>query len=274
MDEKRVRVLVAKPNCHQEDIASAAAARAFVEANLEVVSAAPRSSVPAIAAAAVREGATMIALFAPALAAEDLCTRLLVELKQRRITLRVVVLGASDPKKLLATGIDAAFGSGEAPRAIAEAVVALARHAPPPPSRATVVGLDHVAICVADLEAASQVFARVLGIAPAHREIVEEQHTEATFFDLGNGASLELICPKGGNAGLEKFLEKRGPGLHHLALRVDAVDASLRDLHSFGIATIDARARSGARGHRVAFLHPKSTAGVLIELVEAPKEHA
>lgn len=274
VDEKRVRVLVAKPNAHGEEVASAAAAQSFAEAGLEVIAAAPRASVSAIATAAMGEGAAVIALFAPALAAEALCAHLLAELKERGSAIRVVALEAGDPAKLLATGIDAAFGSGEAPRSIAEAVAALARRAPAPPSRPAIVGLDHVAICVADLEAASQVFARVLGLAPVHREYVEEQHVEATFFDLGNGASIELISPKGGNAGLEKFLEKRGPGLHHLALRVDAAEPGLQALQSLGIATLDARARGGARGHRVAFLHPKSTAGVLVELVEHPKEHA
>jgi methylmalonyl-CoA/ethylmalonyl-CoA epimerase len=80
-------------------------------------------------------------------------------------------------------------------------------------------------------------------------------------------ANLELISPRG-NETLAKFLEKRGPGLHHIAIEVEGIDAALVFLKSIGVKLVDETARPGARGHKVAFLHPKATGGVLVELVE------
>lgn len=132
--------------------------------------------------------------------------------------------------------------------------------------------LDHTALCVPDLAAATALFAQLLGQPVAHREQVASQGVQAAFFDFPNGASLELVSPDaavGGNAGLDKFLTSRGPGLHHLALRVEGLDALLVRLDQQGVALIDKVSRPGARGHRVAFVHPKALGGLLLELVEA-----
>jgi methylmalonyl-CoA/ethylmalonyl-CoA epimerase len=111
----------------------------------------------------------------------------------------------------------------------------------------------------------------ILGQHVSHRENVPAQKVDAAFFDFPNGASLELVCPAG-NAGLEKFLEKRGDALHHLALRVKDLDEVLKRLEARGVPLIDKVGRPGARGHRVAFLHPKAFGGTLLELVEAREE--
>ena len=97
------------------------------------------------------------------------------------------------------------------------------------------------------------------------------QKVDAAFFDFPNGASLELVAPRG-NEGLEKFLAKRGDALHHLALRVKDLDALLTRLDAAGVPLIDKVSRPGARGHKVAFLHPKAFGGTLLELVEAHDE--
>jgi methylmalonyl-CoA/ethylmalonyl-CoA epimerase len=132
--------------------------------------------------------------------------------------------------------------------------------------------LDHAAIAVKDMDAALALFAEILGQPVAHREHVAAQKVEAAFFDFPNGASLEIIAPvaEGANAGVQKFLEKKGDGLHHLALRVNGLDALLSRLDAKGVPLIDKVSRPGARGHRVAFLHPKAFNGaLLLELVEA-----
>jgi methylmalonyl-CoA/ethylmalonyl-CoA epimerase len=135
--------------------------------------------------------------------------------------------------------------------------------------------LDHTAICVKDMDAAVALFEALLGKKAAHREKVASQKVSAAFFDFPNGASLELVSPDaslGGNPGLEKFLEKRGDALHHLALRVRDIDAVLDALAARGVPLIDRVSRPGARGHKVAFLHPKAMGGTLLELVEAHEE--
>jgi methylmalonyl-CoA/ethylmalonyl-CoA epimerase len=126
--------------------------------------------------------------------------------------------------------------------------------------------IDHVAICVADTDQAIETYKRVLGLHPETREVVESQKTEATLLPIGE-TSIELISPKG-NEGLEKFLAKRGPGIHHIAVEVEGIEAALATLTALGVPLIDQSPRKGARGHKVAFLHPKATGGVLIELVE------
>jgi methylmalonyl-CoA/ethylmalonyl-CoA epimerase len=132
--------------------------------------------------------------------------------------------------------------------------------------------LDHTAICVEDMDASIALLEELFGQKVAHREQVASQKVSAAFFDFPNGASLELVSPEkslGGNAGLEKFLEKRGDALHHLALRVTNLDELLQRLQARGVPLIDRVSRPGARGHRVAFLHPRAMGGTLLELVEA-----
>jgi methylmalonyl-CoA/ethylmalonyl-CoA epimerase len=126
--------------------------------------------------------------------------------------------------------------------------------------------IDHVAVCVADIDAALDTYGAVFGLEGRERETSAALATEAVLVPIGEG-NLELISPRG-NPGLEKFLEKRGPGLHHIALEVEGLDAALLFLKSLGVPLIDETPKVGARGHRIAFVHPKATGGVLVELVE------
>ena len=137
-----------------------------------------------------------------------------------------------------------------------------------PGSMIKIKRIDHVSICVADLAGTSQRLQALLGLQAGAPEWVESQKTEVAFLPVGE-SSLELVTPRG-NEGLARFLEKRGPGLHHIALEVEGLDDALAFLAALGVPLIDPVARAGGRGHRVAFVHPKATGGVLIELVEAP----
>lgn len=131
--------------------------------------------------------------------------------------------------------------------------------------------IDHVAVCVPDIDAAAAKYKEVLGLEGKEREVVASQKTEAMLLPLGE-SSLELISPKG-NETLVKFLEKRGPGLHHIAVEVEGIEAALVFLKGIGVPLLDETPRKGARGHKVAFLHPKATGGVLVELVEPDEVH-
>jgi methylmalonyl-CoA/ethylmalonyl-CoA epimerase len=141
--------------------------------------------------------------------------------------------------------------------------------APPDLLAGLVVGIDHIGVCVGDMDAHAGLWSGLLGLAVAHRECVDVQQTEAAFIDPpGGGATVELVSPLAGNAGLTKFLGKRGAGLHHLAFAVTDIAEALRRLDAAGVALIDREARRGARGHLVAFLHPKALGGTLVELVQ------
>jgi methylmalonyl-CoA/ethylmalonyl-CoA epimerase len=126
--------------------------------------------------------------------------------------------------------------------------------------------IDHVAVCVPDIDEAAARWRAVLGVEPASRELVASQKTEAALLPLGD-TSIELIAPRG-NEGLDRFLEKRGPGLHHIAVEVEGIEKAIALLEALGLPVIDKVPRKGARGHKVAFVHPKATGGVLVELVE------
>jgi methylmalonyl-CoA/ethylmalonyl-CoA epimerase len=129
--------------------------------------------------------------------------------------------------------------------------------------------IDHVAVCVADVDEAVATYKQVLGLEPTVRETVASQKTEAVLLPVGplGETSIELISPRG-NDGLEKFLAKRGPGLHHIAVEVEGIEDALATLKALGVPLVDETPRRGARGHKVAFLHPKATGGLLVELVE------
>jgi methylmalonyl-CoA/ethylmalonyl-CoA epimerase len=130
----------------------------------------------------------------------------------------------------------------------------------------TIKKIDHVAVCVADIDQAAALWEKTFGLAVKEREVVASQKTEAALLPIGEG-NVELISPRG-NDGLARFLEKRGPGLHHVAVEVEGIESALAFLKALGVPLIDEAPRKGARGHKVAFVHPKATGGVLVELVE------
>jgi methylmalonyl-CoA/ethylmalonyl-CoA epimerase len=136
-------------------------------------------------------------------------------------------------------------------------------------------GIDHVAVLVPDIDRALEPWLRMLGLTAGPRETVTAQKTEAAFVLTPEeaGACVELIAPAGENAGLRKFLEKNGDKhtLHHIAFAVDDLSSALRELDQAGVPLIDKVPRPGARGHQVAFLHPRATGGVLVELVSSER---
>ena len=126
--------------------------------------------------------------------------------------------------------------------------------------------IDHIAIAVSDITASAAKYQELFGVAAQDREVVASQRTEVALLPFGE-TRMELISPAG-TEGLAKFLEKRGPGIHHVALEVEGIEAALLLLKSLGVPLVDETPRIGARGHKVAFVHPKATGGVLVELVE------
>ena len=129
--------------------------------------------------------------------------------------------------------------------------------------------LDHVAVAVADLDAAVTLYRDVLGLPVTGREFVADQKVNVAFVGEEPGR-IELVCPSSPDSAVAKFIEKKGEGLHHVAVRVHDLDGTLARLKEKGVALIDQAGRPGAHGTRVAFLHPKGARGVLLELVELP----
>ena len=127
--------------------------------------------------------------------------------------------------------------------------------------------IRHIAIAVRSLEEAVPAYRKLLGDQEGTEEIVEEQKVKAVFFSAGE-SRIELLEATGPDSPIAKFLERRGPGLHHIALTVPDLESALEELKQAGMVLIDEKPRAGAGGERIAFVHPENFSGVLMELVE------
>ena len=129
-----------------------------------------------------------------------------------------------------------------------------------------VLGVDHIAIAVKDLDAATQLW-KEMGLRIGSREVVEDQGVEVQMMYAG-ATRIELVFPIREDSPIQAFLDKRGAGLHHLALAVDDCAAATEELVRKDVRMINTEPKTGAHQTRIAFVHPKSTTGVLTELVE------
>jgi methylmalonyl-CoA/ethylmalonyl-CoA epimerase len=127
--------------------------------------------------------------------------------------------------------------------------------------------IDHIGVATDDLDGAIALYQGTLGMPVAHRETVESQGVEAVLLDVGEG-HVELLRPLGPDTPVGRYLDRKGPGLHHVAYAVADIEGVLGKLKEAGIEMIDSEPRVGIRDSRVAFVHPRSTGGVLTEIVE------
>jgi len=132
--------------------------------------------------------------------------------------------------------------------------------------------IDHIGVAVEDLDESIALYRDHLGMREQHRETVEEFGVEAALLEIG-GSHVELLTPTQPDSGVAKFLERKGPGMHHVAYRTDDIEAVLERMRAAGMRLIDDEPRTGIQDSRVAFVHPKSTGGVLTEIVQPAKGH-
>jgi len=130
--------------------------------------------------------------------------------------------------------------------------------------------IDHIGIAVRSIEKTSELFSNILGLKVVGKEIVEEQKVKVAFLPLGD-SELELLESTSPEGPIARFIEKKGEGIQHVAFRVDNIERALEKLKKEGIRLIDEKPRYGAGGAKIAFLHPKGTNGILIELSERNK---
>jgi methylmalonyl-CoA/ethylmalonyl-CoA epimerase len=127
--------------------------------------------------------------------------------------------------------------------------------------------IDHIGVAVEDIDAAIALYGERFEMREEHRETVEEFGVDAVLLEVGDG-HVELLRPVASDSAVARFLEREGPGIHHVAYQTGDIDSALAALRDAGVRAIDEQPRRGIRGSRVAFLHPKATGGVLTELVE------
>ena len=133
-----------------------------------------------------------------------------------------------------------------------------------------VLGVDHIGIAVGDLKEVGSFWGDMLGLPNNGEETVEEQKVTTGFFPTPNGSEIELLAATADDSPIAKFIEKNGGrgGIQHIALRVDNLEAALADLKEKGVRLIDEKPRKGAVGAKIAFVHPKASHGVLLELCQ------
>jgi methylmalonyl-CoA/ethylmalonyl-CoA epimerase len=131
--------------------------------------------------------------------------------------------------------------------------------------------IDHIGVAVEDLDEAISLYRDRLGMRLQHRETVDELGVEAVLLGIGDG-HVELLTPAAPDSSVGRFLDRRGPGMHHVAYQTDDIDSALESVRASGLQLIDERPRTGILRSRVAFVHPNSTGGVLMELVEPAKD--
>jgi len=127
--------------------------------------------------------------------------------------------------------------------------------------------IDHIGVAVEEIEPALELYRDSFALTVAHREVVSDQGVEAVLLDVGEN-HVELLAPLAPDTPVGRFLAKQGPGLHHVAYQVQDIEATLEKLKQAGLALIDEQPRTGIRGSRVAFMHPRASAGVLTEIVQ------
>jgi len=130
--------------------------------------------------------------------------------------------------------------------------------------------IDHLGIATKGIDEALKFWTDALGLENIHTEVVEDQKVRVAMLPIGE-SRIELLEPTSDDSPISKFLEKRGGGIHHIAVRVENIESALKQLRDKGMRLIDETPRVGAEGCLVAFVHPSSTGGVLLELVQTPK---
>lgn len=131
--------------------------------------------------------------------------------------------------------------------------------------------IDHIAIVVDDIEGALSFWRDALGLELDHVEDIPEQQSLVAFLPVG-GSKIELVEPTSDDSGVARYLQKRGPGMHHICLQVEALESTLAELKAKGVHLINEAPLEGSGGKRLAFIHPESTQGVLVELYELNQE--
>ena len=136
---------------------------------------------------------------------------------------------------------------------------------------ANVIKISHIAVVVPDLEEAMEFWVNILGLPLEHVEHVADQEVDVAFLPSGE-SEIELLEPVSAESGVARFMEKRGPGMHHICFQVDDIEAMLARVKAAGVPLIDERPRIGTGGKKIAFVHPKGTGGVLVELYQLTPE--
>jgi methylmalonyl-CoA mutase, C-terminal domain len=272
-----IRVLVAKPGLDGHDRGALVIAQGLRDQGMEVIYTGLRQTPEQIVATAIQEDVACIGLSSLSGAHLELFPEVVRLLKEQQADDILVIGGGIIPEEDIAVlqsqGIAKVFTPGTTIEEVAEFIrtnVRL-RDLNESPTKATAVrSVDHIGIAVPSIKDAIPFYTQHLGLKLTHEEVVADQKVRVAFVSVGN-TNIELLEPLDETSAIAKYLEKRGPGVHHVAYQVDDIRAAIAEAKAAGIRVLDEEPRRGAHGKWVAFLHPKDCNGVLTEYCEPAK---
>jgi methylmalonyl-CoA mutase, C-terminal domain len=274
--QQPIRVLIAKPGLDGHDRGALVVAQGLRDEGMEVIYTGLRQTPAQIVATAIEEDVACVGLSSLSGAHMTLFPEVIRGLREAGADDILLIGGGVIPQadvvELKRLGVAEIFTPGSTIQHMADFIranVSLSEM-PSEPSPLN-YGLDHVGIAVTNLDDAVNFYRRTFGLELERTETVTDQGVEVAMLDAGN-VHLELLAPLHDDSAVGKFLAQRGPGVHHLAFSVENISRALQDAQAKGIRLIDETPRIGAGGKKIAFLHPKSTGGVLTELCQSVNE--
>ncbi|WP_249871937.1 methylmalonyl-CoA epimerase [Oceanobacillus saliphilus] len=266
---KKIRVLVAKPGLDGHDRGALVIAQALRDHGMEVIYTGLRQSPAQIAQAAVQEDVDVIGLSSLSGAHRTLFPKVLEELEKRNASDIPVIAGGVIPSEdipyLIDKGIKKIFTSGSSTEVLADYIQELID--PKTKSIEKPHKIAHIGIAVESIDYALPFYTDSLGLELEMVEQVESEGVKIAFIKIGE-TRLELLEPLNDSSSVRKFLDKKGEGIHHIALEVDDIETRLQQLNKQGIKLINEKAKTGAHNSQIAFIHPKAANGVLFELCQ------
>ncbi|MCF6094411.1 methylmalonyl-CoA epimerase [Microaerobacter geothermalis] len=268
--EKRIRVLIAKPGLDGHDRGALVIAQALRDEGMEVIYTGLRQTPEQIVNSAIQEDVDVIGLSCLSGAHNELFPEVVRLLREKDAGDILVIGGGVIPDDdipfLLERGIAKIFTPGTPTKETADFIRIEVQKKKginvAPPEK-----LEHVGIAVKNLDEAISVYCYTLGFKLLGIETVESEGVKVAFLEMGE-SKIELLEPLSSESAIAKFIEKKGEGIHHLALKVNDIEERLDFLKKQGVKLIHEKPKQGAHGNQIAFLHPKSTGGVLLELCQ------
>ncbi|HLS10038.1 methylmalonyl-CoA epimerase [Lentibacillus sp.] len=268
----KIRVLIAKPGLDGHDRGALVIAQALRDHGMEVIYTGLRQSPVQIAQAAIQEDVDVIGLSSLSGAHKTLFPKVIEALKERHAADIPVVGGgvipAEDIPYLMEHGVQRIFTSGSSTEALATYIKQLVN--PEAEKLKAPEKIAHIGIAVKQIDQALSFYTDTLGLELEGIETIETEGVKTAFLKIGS-SRIELLEPLTTESPIYRFLNKRGEGIHHIALEADELDERLNTLKSEGIPLINEEPKQGAHDSQVAFIHPKAANGVLFELCQHPK---
>lgn len=268
---KKIRVLIAKPGLDGHDRGALVIAQALRDHGMEVIYTGLRQTPVQIAQAAVQEDVDVIGLSSLSGAHRSLFPKVIEELKNRNASDIPVVGGGVIPSEdiqfLLEKGVKQIFTSGSSTDVLANYIKQLID---PDSTIEKPSKIAHIGIAVNSIDQALPFYSNILGLELEGVETVESEDVKVAFLKIG-ATRFELLEPLSPASAIQKFIDKKGEGIHHIALEVDNINARLEQYKTDGIKLIHEQAKPGAHNSEIAFIHPKAANGVLFELCQPAK---